>query len=546
MATVEGLDHHFRFLVLAVETQAHATRRYLLDPGRKGLAKLHAREEYIDNLKTVVDNECIGAIHGDGSLPRDRLNRLRAIQGIVMGLERIGDCFVRVLRQSEHLSCPDLQAITDVEADFSAISRGLAPIQRALLKGKVEGGLAICRVETVLNRIYAEGSHRVMGALEGGGNPRHLIPALCILQELERVGGEILTIGEAILFSILGEHIKVGQFEALQKTLSKSGVSNSVEGIDYRAIDGTRSGCRIGKVKGPGVVPEAQSRIYKEGPLEKMRRERANNSRWQACCPGLVPDVYSFHTEGEKASLLLEYLPGDTLDEVIRSAGDAEVQSAFDSLERTLLAIWDRTCVAAPGATDYIPQVQARLADVLAVHPAFFRESTSVGHATAHSMGELLSQCAAIEKGLQAPVSVFIHGDFNTSNVVYNHATDHVHFIDLHRSRDFDYVQDASVFLVSLFRLPMFNTRCRHRINRGIDRFYKVFRVFSEQHKDASFSGRLALALARSFYTSTRFELNADFARSMHNRAIFLLEKVQDFDDRDWSVFRFPEEILFY
>ncbi|VFQ42738.1 phosphotransferase [Desulfoluna butyratoxydans] len=546
METPEGLDQHFRFLVLALETQARGTQIFLLDPVRKGMPKLHSRKRYIDNLKTVVDNECFGLIHSRASLSRSLVNRVRAAQRICDSLARIGDILVSVAEQAADHSCREFQAAMDVEGTFSPITAGLAPIQRALAKGKMDAALSICRVGSELDRACANGAEKLMAALQEGGDPGHLVSVLCVLRDLGRVGCELLNIGEAILFSILGEHIDIEQFHALKKTLSKSGRADSVESIDYRAIKGTRSGCRVGEVRGAGTRHEAGSRIYKEGPLEKIRREKENNSRWQQYCPGLVPEVYSFHAQGKNGSLLLEFLPGETLDAVIRSAEEAVVKSALDTLERTLFAVWDRTAVTAPRATDYIHQIQARLADVLAVHPAFFRESTSVGRAAAHSVRELLTGCAAIEKELAAPVSVFIHGDFNTSNVVYNNATGRVHFIDLHRSRDFDYVQDASVFLVSLFRTPVFDADCRRRINGAIGRFHKGVEAFSIQRGDASFAVRLALALARSFYTSTRFELNTDFARAMYNRALFLLEKVQGFQGGDWAAFRFPEEVLYY
>jgi hypothetical protein len=56
----------------------------------------------------------------------------------------------------------------------------------------------------------------------------------------------------------------------------------------------------------------------------------------------------------------------------------------------------------------------------------------------------------------------------------------------------------------------------------------------------------MAFALARSFYTSTRFELNHRFAKVMYHRAHFLLEKIQAFGDGNWEEFRLPQEILFY
>jgi hypothetical protein len=55
----------------------------------------------------------------------------------------------------------------------------------------------------------------------------------------------------------------------------------------------------------------------------------------------------------------------------------------------------------------------------------------------------------------------------------------------------------------------------------------------------------MALALARSFYTSTRFELNQDFAHDMFTRAHYLMEKVLEHSGVA-SAFRLEREVLYY
>ncbi len=73
-----------------------------------------------------------------------------------------------------------------------------------------------------------------------------------------------------------------------------------------------------------------------------------------------------------------------------------------------------------------------------------------------------------------------------------------------------------------------------------------MFSTFAEENEDATFEARLTLALARSFYTSCRFELNYNFAREMYMRAVFLLEKITAHKGQPWEEFRLPEDILFY
>ena len=131
-----------------------------------------------------------------------------------------------------------------------------------------------------------------------------------------------------------------------------------------------------------------------------------------------------------------------------------------------------------------------------------------------------------IEARYPAPFSVFIHGDFNINNVIYNHLNQKVYFIDLYRSQHADYVQDISVFLVSNFRLPAFDRSSRQRISEAIRSFYAFAKSFAKAHGDDSFDIRLGLGVARSFYTSTRFELSERFARLMFHRGLYLLERV--------------------
>ncbi len=62
---------------------------------------------------------------------------------------------------------------------------------------------------------------------------------------------------------------------------------------------------------------------------------------------------------------------------------------------------------------------------------------------------------------IASPVTVRIHGDFNTNNIIYAAPIDRVHFIDVHRSGSGDYAQDIGVFLVSNLRTPAPGRRTR-------------------------------------------------------------------------------------
>ena len=551
MLTFEGLDENFKFIVLEVENQAKATKRFMDEPSRKRHAKIINRDDYIDNLKTIIENKCYSRIHLDKSLDKNQINRIRAIQVMCVNLEKIADYFVNIIKQMRYLDDQSFIQRYDYDDVFTIILDRLAEIQNAFKNEDMSRALYICKAEPMLDSAYKVRFDRIMNEIGMGRDAQSLITALFIFRYFERVGDALLNIGEAIIFSMLGERIKIEQFDALQQTLSKSGFSDTFADIDFRAIWGTRSGCRIGKVEkrdGEKLSPEErkQGSIYKEGNLDKIRKERESIERWRQTFPHLVAEIYGFHEEGDKGAMLVEFLNGCTLDEVIFSGDNEFVRNALFIFESTVLETWTTTLKKQPIKTNYIGQLRARLDGVLQTHPEFWRVPKTLGGTEVLSSEELLERCAAMEDELEAPFSVFIHGDFNINNVVYNHEAQQVHYIDLYRSRDFDYIQDASVFLVSNFRMPLFDSEHRERINSVIRQFYGFVKGFAQQHEDHTFEARMAFALARSFYTSTRFELNFGFAKELYNRSMFLLEKIYQFQNANWERFALPEDILYY
>jgi Ser/Thr protein kinase RdoA (MazF antagonist) len=208
--------------------------------------------------------------------------------------------------------------------------------------------------------------------------------------------------------------------------------------------------------------------------------------------------------------------------------------------------IWEQTPSEHALSTNMMRQALDRMSSILQVHPELMRPAMGINSVAIPSAGELIKGCMDLEARYPAPFSVFIHGDFNINNVIYNHLDQKVYFIDLHRSQHADYVQDVSVFLVSNFRLPAFDRESRERISETIASFYNFARNFAKAHGDESFDIRLGLGVARSFYTSTRFELNRTFAHAMYNRCLFLMERLTEHELKSPADFSFPLEILNY
>jgi hypothetical protein len=92
----------------------------------------------------------------------------------------------------------------------------------------------------------------------------------------------------------------------------------------------------------------------------------------------------------------------------------------------------------------------------------------------------------------------------------------------------------------------VFDQSLRDRLNWVVERYYGFVTDFAEQGNDNTYQIRMALALARSFFTSTRFEMNRCFANDMVLRAHFLLEKVLDHKGKPLEEFHLPTDVLYY
>ena len=99
--------------------------------------------------------------------------------------------------------------------------------------------------------------------------------------------------------------------------------------------------------------------------------------------------------------------------------------------------------------------------------------------------------------------------------------------------------------MVSNYRLQIFDAPLRRRIMIVTREFLPVRRGLCQTSGDQTFELRLALGLARSFATSTRFILDKSLARAMFLRSRYLLEQVLAADLKEPALFRVPVEEVF-
>lgn len=537
-----GLNENFTFLVVRVHQQMEDTRM-ALQSGQKILPnRMKVREDYIDNLKIIIERKSYKKILQSRSGDDRVIRVVSSLNTAASNLEEIGDYLINIASQIRYFQDPVFMGRFDYNGYFNIIENALNLIATSLFKGAIKDALAICRAEIELDEKFEEDFKTIMAILRTGSDIGDAITALNVLRYLERIGDSLLNIGEAIISSNAGTRLKLFEYLALQDQLSSADGGFILENIPAE----TQSGCRIEKVISRDAPDISQEIIFKEGDLGKIEMEKKKLERWQEIMPGLTPRIFGYQNLNDKAFLLLEYIGGLNFQEIIIRRKDDMLERAFARLRSTVTEIWSGTRQEGARPAFFIRQLIEKLPDIYGVHIAFNKPFKAVGSLEKQSFINRLEQAALIENSLAPPFSVFIHGDFNTDNIIYNFNEDRIYYIDTYRSHDLDYVQDVSVFMVSNFRLPFFDPDLRARITRFINDFYLFAGGFAERNGDQTFNARLALGLVRSLITSTRFILQEKFALALYMRGNYLLDKVLEHEGRPWEEFRLPEDVFMF
>ena len=202
------------------------------------------------------------------------------------------------------------------------------------------------------------------------------------------------------------------------------------------------------RAEGKGFHKEV---IFKDGDTGKLRKEADNIARWETLMPGLPPRIQAFREDKKSSSMLVELLPGQTIQDITLTGDRVLLGQALSAQCRLANSLWDKTRVERSIPAGCMRQLRSRMDEVLTVHPQFRLKRRGIGTCTLPSLDELIDEAAAVEATLTAPFSVFLHGDYNTNNILYDAENDCIHYIDLHRSADGDLAQDISVYMLSMW-----------------------------------------------------------------------------------------------
>jgi phosphate uptake regulator len=537
----DNIEENLQFQIFEVQSQLERTANYIDKPSHELLNCILSRDSYLDNLKTNIQRKCFSLATDETN---GRVDTLNAVNTVAANLERIADYCEKIVRQMTYIEDDKVFKSYDFSLLFSEIIAGVSLVHKAVVSGDVKVAISICKIEETIDELYAEILNRILQTLKSGKHTQSLVTTIFIARYLERMGDSLLNIGESIISAFLGESIKIEQLEVLEKSLVEANLNPKVSDLSLQAMGETKSGCRIDLVSNRNETDAATMVIFKAGQPAKLQQEKAGVDYWDALMPGIAPTIYAHRQEAGSAALLFEYLNGDTFEKILLNGTDAEFSKVQAALKQTLSTVWKKTRREEQKPSNFIEQIRDRLESVYTIHPGFSSNDIVFGNIVIPSFMSLLEEVENIEKDLISPFSVLTHGDFNIDNILYDKQTDKIRFIDLHRSSLGDYVQDISVFMVSNYRLPVFDTKVRRRINQTICGFHIFAAEVAKGAGDKTFNLRLALGLARSLITSTRFVLDKDVASDMLLRSRYLMEAVARVKPGHYAKFKLPEDAI--
>jgi len=543
MRIPQGIHDNLRFLIAEIAAQVGRLHDDFDDPPASQPQLVIDRAGYASNLKRRIQEGCLHHLANDST--QIDAAAVRAAETVALELDRIAELCRDSARQFGHLHSPETLRTGSYRRQLKLVGKAVVMVEGALDSDDTRIALRIGRVEPTLDREYRKllkrYSHDITKETEGGD----LIAALLVAHRIEEMGDALLRISEALLSASIGQQIRTDHYHALVESVDQLGSGRGESNLKVETIAETRSGSGISGVSSDDGDDGDYVAVFKEGRKKKLQNERAGVESWHEIFPGLAPRILSYNKNGQSASLLIEHLAGQTFEQILLHEAPELLAEAQQVLNTTLQSIWTQTRRKGKVPVDFMAQLEKRLDEIYSVHPEFQQGDKRICGTEIIGFETLLRRAAEYEQQLSAPFSVYIHGDFNVDNVIYDPIEKRINFIDLHRSCYSDYVQDISVFMVSNYRLQVMDPRMRRRICLGAQRFHDVADEHAATQGDDLFELRLALGLARSFATSTRFILDKSLARAMFLRSRYLLERVLETDPKRASKFRAPIQEVF-
>lgn len=478
------------------------------------------KDDLVDNLNLRVESASYEVLQSPAISDAERRAARSALK-VAVNIERVGDSATHIAKR---ISLMRLDGVEPRQFDFEdSVRLALQSVHDgvwAYLHEDLALARRACETEPELDRLYVNSLRQIASSVEKDPpSVRYFLHLLPVLKYLEKIGDYVLNIGEQAIYAITGKRLKFTQFQQLDALLQAGG--DESEFSSY--LDGI-SGARVARI---GVAAPV---VFKEGSQRKIDEEINGSAAWSAIDEGLTPKVLSTSSYEDRRAFLREYVDGFLLSHLYFEGAEPELQlEATRKLCDTLRRVWVTTMKPEPPPVDYVSQIEDRLDEVYSFHPHIkhlvasqFTHRSRIVPPLSHQ----LKQARGLEAELAPPFSVWLHGDFNPNNIVYNPDDESIKFIDIHRSRYGDYLQDITVFLVGLKRDPDLSPSVRKQLV-GIERaVLDCVKAFAAEFGDASWQKRLLLGMGRSYLTSARVTLHPAHAERLFRQGRIALHQL--------------------
>ena len=540
----KSTSDNLRFLIAEVGLQVADLKTCLTTSSVSESRRIMDRSGYVLNLKLQIHNSCFDTIVRHKAEDIDP-QAFRSVESIATNLDSISELCRDCIQQWCSLGSKEYFRLKDYKPLFKRVIWGIDLIDRAILENNTQLALKISRVEDKLEQACEKLVKKYTAELKAKKNVEDIIPLLFVAHHVGQMGTALLKISEAVISVNLGQPVNIDRYHSLKASVEQLADNDTANDIALESIAETRSGSNISGISTANGQDDGYVAIFKDGNKSKLKEERQGVESWHEIFPGLAPKILSYHKRGQSAALLIEHLAGLTLENILLHESQQLLEEALGQLNNTLESVWRETHSKKPVSAHYMGQLKKRLEEVYGIHPEFCQGDSQICGYSVAPFDVLVEQAYNFETKIETPFAVYIHGDFNVDNIIYDAMEKKINFIDLHRSRYMDYVQDVSVFMVSNFRLQVLDAPLRRRILALTRNFYRFASGFAEKSGDKTFDLRLALGLARSFATSTRFILDKSLAKTMFMRSRFLIEQIVTMDLKKRDHYRVPIEEIF-
>lgn len=541
------LQEHVYFLLNEVETHCHIVELFFTSGATGLLPNIRGRRGYVQALREKADIETARL------LERRKVNttfhaQVSGMHSLVIALEMLTKHCFDCVREGT-LSAPyEHPAGQDCCKLAKRIRRALRLVKVGVADNRRRTGIKLGRRTHKLLASYNELQAQTLQA-KLTLSDEQLQAAILSNVGLKRLIEQLSVVAEALIKADLGQVATLQNYPHLLD--SASNLNYNLKDLKVRRLALTRSGSAIAAISHKSESGKNVLAVYKEGDRIKIDEEVAGVNHWRTIDPRLAPSVLSQTgklnngEENEQSSLLIEHIPGKTLEKLLLDGDKDGAQAALKILFKTLNQTWKTTLTPESCSAKFMLQLQKRIGDSRRVHPEFFKDEERICGYVSASFDELVERVAIQETQWRAPFSVLTHGDFNVDNLIYDDVEQRIYFIDLHRASYFDYVQDLSVLMVSIYRLQVLSGVTRKQMMDSAKAVYQFGRRFANRQQDETFEVRLAAGLARSFATSTRFIFDKKLASRMHLRARYLLERLAKLTPEQAQTFTLPLRELY-